>query len=101
LTIAAETKTPVLFVAEELPVEVSVPLTADAPYVAQMKTAPVMAYQSTGTEVQLAEVVTPPPPAQMVASLPTTAGILPLLEMLSFLTLCGGLAVRRIRSTNS
>src|SRR3954462_695485 len=42
LAIAAETKTPVLFVAEELPVEVSVPLTADAPYVEQMKKAPVM-----------------------------------------------------------
>ena len=101
LTIAAETKTPVLFVAEELPVEVSVPLTADAPYVAQMKTAPVMAYQSTGTEVQLAEVVTPPPPAEMVAALPKTASNLSLIGLFGMLTLCGGLAVRWIRSTNS
>jgi hypothetical protein len=101
LSLAAETKTPVLFVAEELPVEVSVPLTADAPYVAQMKTAPVMAYQSTGAEVQLAEVVTPPPPAEMMASLPKTAGNLSLIGLFGMLTLCGGLAVRWIRSTNS
>jgi hypothetical protein len=97
MTIATETKTPVLFVAEELPVEVSVPLTSDAPYVAQMKTAPVKAYQSTGAEVQLAEVVTPPPPAEMIAALPKTAGIVPMLGMFGFLLLCGALAVRSIR----
>ncbi len=101
LAIAAETKTPVLFVAEELPVEVAVPLTADAPYVAQMKTAPVMAYQPTGAPVQLAEVVTPPPPAEMRASLPKTAGNLPLIGMFGLLTLFAGFAVRQIRSTIS
>ena len=55
MEIATTTKTPVLFSPAELPLEVSEPITPDAPFVAQMKAAPVMAYQSTGEEVQLAE----------------------------------------------
>jgi hypothetical protein len=65
MEIATTTKTPVLFSPAELPLEVREPITPDAPFVAQMKDAPVMAYQSGGEEVQLAEVVTPPPPAEM------------------------------------
>src|SRR3954471_10333580 len=38
MELAAATKTPVLFTPEDLPVEVSVPITPDAPFVAQMRT---------------------------------------------------------------
>src|SRR5579862_6141824 len=46
--IASTTSAPVLFTPADLPVEVSTPITPDAPFVAQMRTAPVMAYQSSG-----------------------------------------------------
>ena len=94
MELATATKTPVLFTPEDLPVEVSVPITDDAPFVAQMKTAPVMAYQSSGTEVQLAEVVTPPPPAEMAASLPTTGSSLSLIALGGLLALGAAFAVR-------
>ena len=95
--IATATATPVLYTPAELPVEVTVPITPDAPYVAQMKAAPVMAIQSTGAEVQLTEVVTPPPPAEMQAAvaLPTTASPLPLIALFGFLSLGGALLVRK------
>jgi hypothetical protein len=96
IEIAKATSTPVLFTPEELPVEVAVAITPDAPFVAQMRTAPVLAYQSTGAEVQLAEVVTPPPPAEMQATLPTTASPLPLIALFGFLSLCGGFMARWI-----
>lgn len=80
--IATTTSTPVLFTPAELPVEVATPITPDALFVAQLKTAPVKAYQPTGAEVEIAEVVTPPPPARMQAAtspatLPKTASPLP------------------------
>jgi hypothetical protein len=100
MEIATTTKTPVLFSPAELPLEVSEPITPDAPFVAQMKAAPVMAYQSTGEEVQLAEVVTPPPPAEMQApdaELPQTGSPLPLIALCGLLALGGAFAMRSIR----
>jgi hypothetical protein len=100
MEIATATSTPVLFSPVELPVEVSVPIVADAPFVAQMRVVPVRAYQPTGAEVELAEVVTPPPPAQMQAAavaLPTTAGSMPLIALFGLLTLAGALSVRFFR----
>ena len=100
MEIATDTKTPVLFTPTELPVEVSVPIAPDAPFVAQMKTAPVMAYQSSGEEVQLAEVVTPPPAEmQEGATLPATASPLAAIALFGLLALGGALAVRRIRQS--
>jgi len=105
MEIATATSTPVLFTAAELPQEVSVPITPDAPFVAQMRTAPVQAYQSTGAEVQLAEVVTPPPPPEMQAAtqpaeLPSTASPLPLIALCGLLALGGAFVVRSVsRST--
>src|SRR5580698_1537088 len=95
MEIATTTKTPVLFTPEELPVEVATPITPDAPFVAQLKAAPVMAYQPTGTQVEIAEVVTPPPPAEMQAAavLPTTASPLPLIALFGFLALGGALVL--------
>jgi hypothetical protein len=100
LEIATATKTPVLFTPEELPLEVAV-ITPDAPFVAQLKTAPVMAYQSTGTEVQLAEVVTPPPPAEMQASLPTTGSQLPLIALCGLLALGAAFTLKSIMPVKS
>jgi hypothetical protein len=99
MEIATTTKTPVLFTPVEIPVEVAVPITPDAPFVAQLKTVPVKAYQPAGTEVEIAEVVTPPPPAEMqvAAALPKTASDLPLAALLGTLALACALIVRSIR----
>jgi hypothetical protein len=81
-----------------LPLEVEKPiLTVDEPEVAQLKQAPVVAVQPTGEDVELAQVVTPPPapepivaqaePAQPAATLPATASSLPLIALFGFLAL--------------
>jgi hypothetical protein len=86
-------------------VEVAEPITtADAPVVLQLKQAPVMAFQPSGVEVQLAEVVTPPPPqtltpapaqdADRAADLPHTASSLPLIALLGLLALFGSVVFR-------
>lgn len=95
LEIAAETKTPVLYTSADLPVEVETPITPEAPFVAQMQAAPVRAYQPTGEDVEIAEVVTPPPPAAMAApaALPKTASSLPLIALCGFLALGGALVL--------
>ena len=65
------------------------------------KRAPIMAIQPTGEEVQLAEVVTPPPAQTEVAgaavadkALPATASPLPLIALLGLLALAGALTLR-------
>jgi hypothetical protein len=77
----------------------------EAPVVAEMKRAPIMAVQPTGEEVQLAQVVTPPPveveaaaapapePAPM---LPDTASKLPLIGLFGLMALGGAFAVRAL-----
>jgi hypothetical protein len=96
IEIAKSTGTTVLFTPAELPVEVSEPIKpVDEPVVAQLRQAPILAIQSTGEEIQLAEVVTPPPPAELIASkLPATASPLPLIALLGFLALGGAFALR-------
>src|SRR5579862_2491065 len=82
LELAKTANAPVLFTAVEIPLEVAEPIkTADEPVVVALKQAPVMAATPTGEEVQLAEVVTPPPaetPVATAPALPATAGTLPL-----------------------
>ena len=102
VVLAKELNIPVLFVAVDLPVEVAEPIvSADAPVVVALKQAPIMAIQPTGEEVQLAEVVTPPPAETEVAMaspvadvLPATASPLPLIALLGLLALGGLLALR-------
>ena len=108
--------TPVLFLAAEVPVEVAEPIqSASHPVVLQLKQAPVMAIKPTGEEVQLAEVVTPPPtvaevaPAAVpeqtapatVSTLPATASTLPLMALFGLLALGAAwtlrLAQKRVR----
>jgi hypothetical protein len=107
IELAKATNLPVLFTPVELPVEVVEPIrTADAPVVQELRRAPVMAITPRGEEVQLAEVVTPPPAeTQQVAAavaprpmqqetLPETASRLPMIALFGLLALGGALAVR-------
>jgi hypothetical protein len=97
LVLAKTTNTPVLFTPAELPVEVAEPIKSlDAPVLVEMRRAPVMAIQPTGDEVQLAQVVTPPPAIAEVAekTLPATASSLPLIGLLGLLALGAAFALR-------
>jgi hypothetical protein len=112
MEIAAATKTPVLFTAAEIPLEVVAPIkSVDEPVVVQLRQAPILAVQPTGEQVQLAVVVTPPPPAELaivetaptpapapVETLPDTASSLPLIALFGMLSLGGALAVRSMRN---
>jgi hypothetical protein len=106
IELAKTTNTPVLFTAVEIPLEVALPVrTADEPVVVQLKQAPVMAIKPTGEEVELAQVVTPPPAETQAAdavvntqagreTLPTTASPLPLIALFGLLALGGAFTLR-------
>jgi hypothetical protein len=98
LELAKSTNTPVLFTPAEIPVEGAQPVKSiDEPVVAELVRAPILAIKPTGEEVQMAEVVTPPPVemAQAVApQLPVTASSMPLLALAGLLALGSALAVR-------
>jgi len=86
----------VLYTPAELPLEASAPIrTVDEPAVAQLKEAPIAAVQPTGEQVEVAQVVTPPPAEQLVASaaLPGTASNLPLIGLFGLMTLCAAFAL--------
>jgi LPXTG-motif cell wall-anchored protein len=110
MELAKTANAPVLFTAVDIPVEVTEPIkTADEPVVVQLKQAPVMAIKPTGEEVELAQVVTPPPaqepvavqqaePVQVAATqLPKTGSELPLIELLGLLALGGGWTLRLVQ----
>lgn len=101
MELAKTTNTPVIFVADDVPVEVAEPIrTVDAPVVVQMQRAPLMAYRPTGEAVEMAEVVTPPPPAEMkvgAPALPKTASTLPLIALGGLLALGGALTIRSMK----
>jgi len=106
IEIATAAKTPVLFTPREIPLEVVAPIkSADEPVVVQLKQAPIMAIQPNGEQVELAVVVTPPPPEELrlttseplqvpVESLPNTASSLPMIALCGVLLLGGALALR-------
>src|ERR1051326_8205253 len=106
VALAKASNTPVLFTPVEMAVEVAEPIkTAEAPLVMELKRAPIMAIKPTGEEVQLAEVVTPPPaqPEAVVASvpektLPATASPLPLIALLGLLALGGAWTLRLVQN---
>jgi len=111
--LAKTANTPVLFVADEFPVEVLEPVVpVSHPVVVQLKQAPVMAVQPTGEPVPLAAVVTPPPavemtpnaaptpaaaPTTLAAVLPKTSSWLPLIAMCGLLALGGALVLGRMQ----
>ena len=107
VALAKATRTPVLFTPFETPLEVTEPAKlAEEPMVMEMKRAPIMAVQPTGEEVQLAQVVTPPPqlaeaapPVSMAErALPDTASPLPLIGLFGLLAAGGSFAVRAVVS---
>jgi hypothetical protein len=101
IEIAKATNTPVLFAAVDIPVEVAEPIkSVDEPVVVQLKQAPIMAIQPTGEEVQLAQVVTPPPVEVAAtvdvapeAELPKTASPFPLIGLFGLLALSAAFAI--------
>jgi len=111
IELAKTTNTPVLFTSAEIPTEVAAPVkTVDEPVVAVLVQAPVMAINPTGEEVQLAEVVTPPPAAPTepaletapsapaIDKLPDTASNVPMIALFGMLALGGAFAVRSLRN---
>jgi len=101
MELAKEANTPVLFTVAEIPVEVLEPIqTTDHPVVVQLKQAPVMAVKPTGEEVEVAQVVAPPPvevaevTAPVAAVLPATSSTLPLIALLGLLALGGAFVLR-------
>jgi len=107
MELAKTENAPVLFTPAEIPVEVATPTKSlDEPVVMQLKQAPILAIQPTGEEVQLAQVVTPPPPADVQlataaapqVTLPATASTLPLIALLGLLALGGALTIRSFRT---
>jgi len=89
IEIAKTDNSTVLSTPAEIPIEVTEPIrTVDEPVVAQLRAAPVEAVQPTGETVELAQVVTPPPPAEFAAAaLPATASMLPLMVLFGLLAL--------------
>jgi hypothetical protein len=118
MEIAKATNQVVLFTPAEIDEEVSEPIKSAAePVVVELKQAPVKAIKPSGEEVELAQVVTPPPPTAVAQApapaqapvqmarntpetLPKTASLLPLFGLLGMVALGGasalGLARRRI-----
>ena len=106
IALAKSTKTAVLFTEVEIPLEVTEPVKlADSAVVVELKQAQVMAIQPTGEAVVLAQVVTPPPAAEMQVAmaqapstpermLPATASSVPLIGLFGLLALGGAFAVR-------
>ena len=115
MDLAKASNTPVLFVPDEVPVELAKPIeSAEEPAVVELKRAPIKAVRPSGEEVELAQVVTPPPaeelaqsrePVRMAqsrpATLPDTASPLPLTALLGLLALGGAFAVRFARNRRS
>jgi LPXTG-motif cell wall-anchored protein len=108
LEIAKTTNQVVLFTPDDIEQEVEEPIhSATEPRVVELKKAPVMAIKPTGEQVELAQVVTPPPPAELTsspapvqmaqnrpASLPNTGSPLPLAGLFGLLALGGAAVVR-------
>jgi len=70
--------------------------------VVELKAAPVMAVQPTGEEIAIAEVVAPvAAPTAMAATLPATAGNLPLIALAGLLALGGALAAGAAAKRNT
>jgi hypothetical protein len=108
ITLAKNTNTPTLFTPAELPLEVAEPAELTrAPFVAQLRRAPVMAALPTGEEAPIDAVVTAPPAEEMLVAqnrepanappermLPATASNLPLIGLFGLLALASAFAVR-------
>jgi len=107
--IAKATNQVVLFTPDDIDQEVEEPIkSATEPRVVELKKAPVMAVKPTGEQVELAQVVTPPPPAELAAApvqmaqnrpetLPNTGSPLPLMGLFGLLALGGATVLRYVQ----
>jgi LPXTG-motif cell wall-anchored protein len=99
IVLAKETHTAVLFTPDEVTPEVTVAVkTPEEPVVVELEKAPVKAVQPTGEEVEIAQVVTPPPAVEVAQAepapvLPATGSSMPLVALFGMLALAGGLAL--------
>jgi len=105
MEIAKTTNTPVLFAVIELPTEVAEPVKADSMLLKNLKQARIKAFQPTGEQVEMAAVVTSPPPAELPvmpvadnlpAQLPATASMVPLIGLVGLISLFAALSLRRV-----
>jgi hypothetical protein len=93
--LAKATKTPIIFVPEEVAPFIIAPIrAATEPPVIALREAPLKVVTPAGEEVEIAEVVEPPP--VQTASLPKTAGDMPLLALMGFLCLSVGISLRTL-----
>jgi LPXTG-motif cell wall-anchored protein len=103
IILAKETHEAVHFTPAEITPEVTAPIkTREEPVVVELKKAPVMAIQPTGDEVEIAQVVTPPPAAEVAQAepapvLPVTGSSMPLVALFGLLALAGGLTISLIQ----
>jgi len=103
IVLAKETHTAVLFTPAEVTPEVTVAVKTPAePVVVELERAPVKAIQPTGEEVEIAQVVTPPPPTELAQAgpapaLPATGSSMPLVALFGMLALAGGLTISVIQ----
>lgn len=78
-----------------MPVEEEIAMPEAPEVIAELEKTPVTAEEPTGEEVQTAEAVTPPTPAQFkTEELPKTASPLPFVGLLGLLSIGGGFALR-------
>jgi hypothetical protein len=106
--LAKITNTPVLYTEAAIPTEVAEPIkSAAAPVVVQLQQAPIMAVQPTGEQVEVAAVVTAPPPAELALTatpmpaadaLPATGSTLPLIGLIGLMALGGAFSLRAIEA---
>src|SRR5665213_2481816 len=102
--LAKVTKTPVLALQAEVPVEVEKP--EEDVVITQLQAVPIIAVKPTGEEVEVAQEVQSEPPATVAAApttevaenkLPATASSLPLVLLCGLLALGGAFSVRAMR----
>jgi hypothetical protein len=93
--LAKTTRTPVIYIPDELAANIVAPVrTATEPPVIALKEVPLRAITPTGEEVAITEVVVPPP--VQTASLPKTAGSLPLMALMGLLSLGVAFSLRAL-----
>ena len=94
--LAKITRTPVIYIPDEVAPNIVAPVkTATEPPVIALKEVPLRVVTPTGEEVAITEVVVPPP--VQTASLPKTAGSLPLMALMGLLSLGVGFSLRALR----
>jgi hypothetical protein len=99
IELAQSTNTTVLEMPANVTVEAAKP--EEPRIIAELERAPVTAVEPSGREVEMAQVVTPPPAAETLVAkaepapeLPKTASPLPLIGLIGLFALAGGLTLR-------